>query len=103
MILKPSTAAIARALRVVLLGCAALTLSACRMFSGASCHEHQVYEQARSIPSLRLPEGLKSPSTADALRIPPLKEPQRPKRSASEPCLESPPPFSTPKPAQPKA
>jgi uncharacterized lipoprotein len=76
---------------------ALLALGGCKLFKGASCHEPQAYETARSVPPLQVPAGLESPATKSALKIPDLKTPER-KRGATEPCLDEPPSYYPGKP-----
>jgi uncharacterized lipoprotein len=83
--------------------CLALLLPAlagCHPFSHLTyaCHKHQSYQDAASIPPLRIPTGLDAPDTSNALKIPPLNEPAPPRRTGRQPCLDEPPPFKVPKP-----
>ncbi len=72
-------------------------LSACG--KGLSCKQDDSdYAGAVELPALKAPPGLDPPDTRNALKIPQLAEPER-KRGKNEPCLDEPPPFSTPKPA----
>ena len=48
-------------------------------------------------PGLALPPGLDAPDARGAVRIPELKEPEQP-RSASDPCLSTPPDYKTSQP-----
>ena len=70
----------------------------------ASCKQsNKDYAGAKELPPLKAPPGLENPDTRNALRVPPLDTPER-MRGKNEPCLDAPPPFSTPKaPAAPKA
>jgi uncharacterized lipoprotein len=69
-----------------------------------SCHVKQPYMAATSIAPLKIPQGLDTPDTTNALHIPPLNEPAPPPRKGREPCLDSPPQFKAPpKPATPQA
>ena len=67
----------------------------------ASCYKAQPYMKARSIPPLRIPEGLDGPDTRNALVVPPLKGPVPPRPKPGVPCLDSPPSFSVPHPLPP--
>jgi hypothetical protein len=80
---------------------AMVALGGCRLFRGnaASCHKPGPQATAENRPALKIPPGLKAPDTGQALRIPELKEPEPPARGKGDPCLDAPPPFSTPKPA----
>jgi uncharacterized lipoprotein len=68
------------------------------------CHDtDKDYSGAQEMPPLQAPPGLEAPNTRNALKIPPLKTPER-VRGKDEPCLDAPPPFATPKTAEaPKA
>lgn len=76
--------------------CTALTATAllggCALFDGNACHEPQPYQQARSVPPLKVPEGLAAPATRTALRIPEGEPTARP-RGPGDPCLDEPPSF----------
>ena len=69
----------------------------CRSWLG-SCHDPAAYQSAQTGAPLKIPPGLQSPDTTQALKIPQLNEPAPPPRSAKDSCLDAPPPFSTPKP-----
>lgn len=72
--------------------------------SELSCHRKQPYMASTSVPPLKIPAGLDTPDTTNALHIPPLNEPAPPLRKGKEPCLDEPPPFKVPpKPAPPQA
>jgi hypothetical protein len=58
--------------------------------------DDKLYAGAREMPPLKAPEGLESPDTRNALKVPQLSTPER-VRSRAEPCLDTPPPFSTTK------
>jgi uncharacterized lipoprotein len=62
-----------------------------------SCHKKQVYQEASSVPPLKIPAGLDAPDTSNALRLPQLNEPAPPPRTGQQPCLDEPPPFKVPK------
>jgi uncharacterized lipoprotein len=69
-----------------------------------SCHTRQPYMAATSAAPLKIPAGLDTPDTTNALHIPPLNEPAPPLRKGKEPCLDEPPQFrAPPKPATPQA
>jgi hypothetical protein len=53
------------------------------------------------MPPLQAPPGLEAPDTRNALRVPPLNTPER-TRGKDEPCLSAPPPYATPKAAEPQ-
>jgi len=83
----------------VLLAVALVILSGCHVWRNAStraCHESRGYTQAQSVAPLKIPPGLDAPDTSSALRLPELKEPAPPPRSAKDPCLDTPPSFKVP-------
>ena len=84
--------------RVVALAALCLLTVGCRAWRG-SCHKPAAYQAAKTGAPLTIPPGLQSPDTSQALKIPQLNEPKPPPRQGSDPCLDAPPPFSTPKPA----
>ena len=71
--------------------------------AGRSCHEVQPYTKAQSIAPLKMPAGLDSPDTSNALHIPALNAPEAPPRKRSDPCLDEPPSFKVAKPQPPQA
>lgn len=78
----------ARALRTGL--AAAVLLLAAGCSSLASCNKPGAYAGAEELPPLRMPVGLDGPDTRQAMKIPPLEEPEAP-RAEGAPCLEEPP------------
>jgi uncharacterized lipoprotein len=60
----------------------------------ARCREPAVGGEAKNMPSLKMPPGLDAPDTRNAIKIPPLGEPEQP-RSPTDPCLSQPPSFKT--------
>jgi uncharacterized lipoprotein len=70
---------------------------------GGSCHDVKPYMKAGSIAPLKIPPGLDTPDTANALRIPALNTPEQPARKKTDPCLDEPPAFNVPKQAPPQA
>ena len=70
-----------------------LALSACHALRAKSCHGAQPYMGAKSVAPLKIPAGLDSPETGNALRIPALNEPAPPARKGKDPCLDEPPAF----------
>ena len=64
-----------------------------------SCHVKQPYMSASSVAPLKMPPGLDTPDTTNALRIPTLNEPAPPLRKGKDPCLDEPPSFKVVKPA----
>jgi hypothetical protein len=57
-----------------------------------SCNAPPSYGSDSSIPPLEVPLGLDAPDTRNALRVPDLNEPERP-RSKHDPCLDEPPSY----------
>jgi uncharacterized lipoprotein len=87
-----------------LLMLAMATLSGCgsvKLFE-ARCVRPEDYAQVVDNPPLQIPAGLQGPDPRNAVRVPPLNEPER-KRGADEPCLDAPPRFSAPKETRPAA
>jgi len=83
---------------------ALLLLGGCHLLrSVGSCHKPQGYENATSVAPLKIPPGLDTPDTTNALRLPVLNEPAPPRRSGKDPCLDEPPPFKVAKPVAPQA
>ena len=77
-------------------------VSGCHFFRSASakaCHGPQPYQQAKSVPPLKIPPGMDAPDTTNALRLPTLSEPPPPPRKGKDPCLDEPPPFKVTQPA----
>ena len=70
-------------------------LSGCFKSKMVSCNQtNKDYAGAKDLPPLQAPPGLDAPDTRNALRVPPLNTPERP-RAKDEPCLSAPPPYST--------
>lgn len=67
----------------------AISLAGC---SSTSCLAPQNYGDDDTIPPLEVPVGLDQPDTRNALKIPDLNEPERP-RAKGDPCLDEPPPY----------
>lgn len=62
-----------------------------------SCKQsNKDYAGSPELPPLKAPAGLEGPGTRNALKIPALATPER-IRGRDEACLDSPPPFATPK------
>lgn len=83
--------------RFLALGCAAaaLVLSSCSWMHRdrvSSCRETTVVTEAKNLPPLKVPPGLDAPDTRNAIKVPDLNEPERP-RGAREPCLSQPPSY----------
>ena len=58
----------------------------------SGCKEPAIGGDVRNLPPLQIPAGLDAPDTRNAIRIPPLDEPERP-RAPTDPCLSRPPSF----------
>ena len=84
-----------KSIRVILsLAPLLLALGGCRsLHSFNSCHAHQAYMNEKSVAPLKIPPGLDTPDTTNALRLPALNEPEPPARKGRDPCLDEPPPF----------
>jgi hypothetical protein len=59
----------------------------------AKCREPPVPVAAETGP-LQTPAGLDAPDTRNAVKVPPLNEPEKP-RAAADPCLSAPPSFDS--------
>ena len=59
------------------------------------CPEPPVTEDIQNMPPIRVPVGLDAPDTRNAIKIPPLTEPQV-ARGPNAPCLSAPPNFGAP-------
>lgn len=70
---------------------------------GSACHDVKPYMRADSIAPLKIPPGLDTPDTANALHIPALNTPEPPPAKRTDPCLDAPPAFNVPKQAPPQA
>jgi uncharacterized lipoprotein len=75
---------------------AASTLAGCKSGKKTLCRQsNKDYVGAKELPPLKAPPGLEAPDTRNALKVPELKTPERP-RGRDEACLDTPPPFATP-------
>jgi uncharacterized lipoprotein len=84
-------------LPLLALGVALFALSGCSWFhhrDRAKCREPLIGAGARNLPPLQVPAGLDAPDTRNAIKIPPLNEPERP-RSPQDPCLSRPPSYKS--------
>ncbi len=85
---------------VLLCAGAFLLLGGCKALrAGGSCNKPQPYMAATSVPPLKIPAGLDTPETNNALKLPTLNEPPPPPRTKKDPCLDQPPSFKVSKPA----
>jgi uncharacterized lipoprotein len=78
-------------------GVALLAMSGCSWFhhgSHSKCREPTIGIGAKNLPPLQVPAGLDAPDTRNAIKIPPLTEPERP-RSPQDPCLSRPPSYKS--------
>ena len=87
---------------------AVLVTSGCNPFRRNSatadlCKEPEGYSQAGEAATLKIPAGLQSPDTRNALRIPDLNTPTPPPRTKEQGCLDQPPPYTVTKPKEPEA
>ena len=85
--------------RIIVFFAAATLLSGCHIVSrlNPDCHVRQEYQQAAQVAPLKVPEGLDSPNTKDALVIPTV-ELAPPAPGPKDTCLDVPPRY---KPAPP--
>jgi len=85
--------------RIIVFFAAATLLSGCHIVSrlNPDCHVRQEYQQAVQVTALKVPEGLDSPNTKDALVIPTV-ELAPPPPGPKDACLDVPPRY---KPAPP--
>ena len=84
-----------KTLKVMLSVAVVLLASGCRS-SGNVCEKPGIYTQAQSAPPLRIPVGLQTPDTRQALRIPELNTPEPPPRRKGDACLDEPPKYTNP-------
>jgi uncharacterized lipoprotein len=71
-------------------------LSGCGKRAVTCKQSNKDYVGAQEEPPLKAPPGLEAPNTRNALKVPPLNTPER-MRGRDEPCLDAPPPYTTPK------
>jgi len=76
--------------------CVAALAAGCKSHGTTCKQDNKDYVGAKEMPPLKAPPGLEPPDTRNALKIPPLDAPERP-RGKNEACLDVPPPFATPK------
>jgi uncharacterized lipoprotein len=84
---------------------AALLTAGCHLRHSArvdECLPVARYDQARSVPPLRAPEGLPAPNTKNALKMPDEVANAKPHKPGSA-CLDAPPDFFSQKPKSPAA
>jgi opacity protein-like surface antigen len=60
--------------------------------NAANCPEPPITADIKNMPPLRVPAGLDAPDTRNAIKVPPLTEPQV-ARAPTDPCLSAPPSF----------
>lgn len=85
-----------RAALFIVLSAALVAAGGCKRMTSA-CNKPQLYAEAQDLPPLKVPVGLDGPDTRAALKIPPLNEPEAPRRKG-DPCLEDPPALTNPAP-----
>ena len=71
-------------------------LAGCKSHGTTCKQDNKDYVGAEELPPLKSPPGLDPPDTRNALKVPPLDTPERP-RGKDEACLDIPPPFTNPK------
>jgi uncharacterized lipoprotein len=74
----------------IVLAVLAASVGGCKSFSACSAPSGDGNDE--TIPPLEVPAGLEPPDTRNALKIPELSEPERPRTSADG-CLEEPPSY----------
>ena len=85
--------------RIIVLFAVAALLSGCHIMRrlNPDCHVRQEYQQAVQVAALKVPEGLDTPNTKDAL-VSPTVELAPPPPGPKDACLDVPPRY---KPAPP--
>jgi uncharacterized lipoprotein len=86
---------------IIVMSLALAGLAGCKSALQSCNQTNKDYAGAKELPPLKAPPDLEAPNTRNALKIPPLQSPER-VRGKNEPCLDAPPPFSTPKAAEPQ-
>jgi uncharacterized lipoprotein len=81
---------------------AVAAVSGCKSRMESCSQSNKDYAGAKELPPLKAPPGLDTPNTRNALKVPPLNTPER-VRGKNEPCLDIPPPFTSPKADVPKS
>lgn len=81
-----------------------LGVAGCRSngVDGGGCSQPREYTDSNSIPPLKVPAGFDGLQTRNAMSVPDLNTPERP-RSPDEPCLDVPPKVPTATKAAPPA
>ena len=84
---------------LMLLAVAVLATAGCNPFRRSSeaalCTQDEALAKAESVPPLKIPPGLESPDTSNALRIPDLNTPAPPPQSRRIALSVVPPPTRT--------
>ena len=85
-----------RAGRILCVLLVAAALGSCSRFglSRAACREPQIPANLGNDAPLRVAPGQDLPDTRNAVRVPELNEPEKP-RSKSDPCLSRPPQYGS--------
>ncbi len=85
---------------VAVMAAVGVGLSGChawRSLTHSCVNDTDRYQQATSVPPLRVPLGIDPPDSKSALQVPVLNEPALPPRGPKDPCLEEPPKFTEPR------
>ena len=91
-----------RSLRLACVLLGLLSVTGCGRLFKASCVRPGDFAGAVDNAPLKIPAGLDGPDTRSAVPIPPLAEPERPRKS-DDPCLDAPPKYAIPKETRPAA
>lgn len=80
--------------RVLVVLAAAQLLGGCHLFSklNPDCHKTQDYQRASSAAPLKVPTGMDTPNTKDALTIPTVEN-APPPPGPKDQCLDTPPRY----------
>lgn len=88
---------VARSCQLAVIGIILASSTGCSWFhhgGRAKCREPTIGANAKNLPPLKMPAGLDAPDTRNAVKIPPLSEPEHP-RGLKDPCLSSPPSYKS--------
>jgi hypothetical protein len=82
--------------RLLVLALAGVALSSCSWMGrhGDKCREAAVPAGLENRPPLHAGAGLDAPDTRNAVKVPELTEPEKP-RTKSDPCLSMPPSYGS--------
>ncbi len=87
----------ARFWQIAVLGMILAASTGCSWFhhgGRAKCREPTIGANAKNLPPLQVPAGLDTPDTRNAVKVPPLSEPEHP-RGLKDPCLSRPPSYKS--------